>query len=118
MPALRQGLVWLGLMSGPFALALDTQLGYSLASFACGQTFAGVLPTALVSLLIALFGMALSWRELRVGAGADRGDDGAARSLGAQKFLAGVAVGSSALFALAILAQGGAGLVFDGCERW
>ena len=117
MLRLRQGLVWTGLMSGPFAWGLSTQLGYSLASFACGRKVSGVLLTALLCTLIAVAGMALSWRELRIETRA-RADDETAGSVNAQKFLAALGIGASALFALAILAQGGAGLVFDGCQRW
>jgi hypothetical protein len=117
MLRLRQGLVWTGLMSGPFAWALATQLGYSLGSFACGKQVIGIVPTAIVCLLIALAGMALSWRELRVQARA-RANADSAHSEQAQIFLAAMGVGMCALFALVILWQGAAALVFDGCERW
>ncbi|RWA94566.1 MAG: hypothetical protein E5V92_02295 [Mesorhizobium sp.] len=112
MQAIRNGVSWAGFASGPTAWAVSLQLDYAISDWQC---HAGFRPTALFSLLAAaavLAGIALSWRALRnVGFGISPPLHARTR-----RFLAGTSVGIGALFALAMLAQIAAGLIFSGCE--
>ncbi|MDX8449949.1 hypothetical protein [Mesorhizobium captivum] len=112
MRAIRDGVSWAAFASGPTAWAMSLQFGYAIANWQCD---AGFRPTALFSLLaamVALAGLALSWRALR-----DTGF-GISPPLHARtrRFLAGTSLGIGALFILVILAQMAAGLIFSGCE--
>ncbi|TIW23277.1 MAG: hypothetical protein E5V65_01665 [Mesorhizobium sp.] len=112
MQAIRNGISWAGLASGPTAWAVSLQLDYAIADWQC---HAGFRPTALFSLLAAaaaLAGTLLSWRALRH---ASYGTSPPLQAR-ARHFLAGTSVGIGALFALAMLAQMAAGLIFSGCE--
>ncbi|ESY63926.1 MULTISPECIES: hypothetical protein [Mesorhizobium] len=112
MQAIRTGVSWAGLVSGPVAWAITLQLDYSIAFWQC---HAGFRPTALFSLIgaaAAMAGALLSWRAVhdrRHG----RSPPSKART---RAFLARASVGIGALFTLILLAQLVAGLIFSGCE--
>jgi hypothetical protein len=91
------------------AWGANTQLGYSLVSWACAHDARLILPLlALVFATFSTMGGFLSWRALAV-------SDSAGRS--ASILLARIGMLSAALFALAIVLQGVAGVVLTGCEQ-
>ncbi|HEY8611389.1 MAG TPA: hypothetical protein VIL69_08895 [Roseomonas sp.] len=106
---------WAGLAAGPGAWAIGTQVKYSYASLACNShAWIVTLGITLVSLIPAVLGAFLSWRAWQAFRHAERQvppDDKDAR-----EFLAAVSIMVALLFAVAILMQGAAGLVFHGCE--
>ncbi|MBX6321198.1 MAG: hypothetical protein IRY94_05165 [Rhodospirillaceae bacterium] len=111
MPAApRQGASWAALAAGPAAWVVSTQLNYALTPWVC-EHGVGLVPwIALVLALAALAGSVVSWRARR-GRPADGDAIRAGRFLSALGVLVGIA------FAVVILAQGAAGLVFSGCEH-
>ena len=106
---ISEAALWFGICCGPIGWALNTELGYALASDACRSRFTGLLLSAALSVAIALAGLVPAWPHVR-GAHQPGGE--------LNQFLAKVAAGSSCLFAFIIAAQAAAALVFDGCERW
>ncbi|WP_214474968.1 hypothetical protein [Mesorhizobium sp. dw_380] len=112
MQAIRTGVSWAGLVSGPAAWAITLQLDYSIAFWQC---HAGFRVTALFSLIgaaAATAGVLLSWRAVRD----RRHGTSPPLKVRARAFLARTSVGIGALFTLIILAQMVAGLIFSGCE--
>lgn len=106
---------WTGLAAGAAAFAVSTQLNYALVPAACAG---GVNPTGPLALLLALAaagGGLASLRVWRSGGAVDMAEHH--RSAAPHRFLAGLSALIAAFFALLILMQGGAALVFDGCER-
>ncbi|MFC7400584.1 hypothetical protein ACFQU1_25610 [Chelatococcus sp. GCM10030263] len=104
------GLSWAGFVSGPGAWALSTQVNYMLAPWECAHRAGAVPWAALLLALVALPGGLLSWR-------AWQRPEAAGRPARTERFIAGVSLAMAVLFALVILLQGTAGLVFNGCER-
>lgn len=115
MRSLRNGIDWAGLAAGPSAWAISTQGNYSLMSFVCGWKLDPAPPIALLLVIVALVGAALSWRAWRV-SGANHEilleQHGRPRA-----FLAMVSTLMAILFAAVIVMQGVAGLILTGCER-
>jgi hypothetical protein len=111
----RNGIEWAGLALGPGAWGLSTQANYSLVSWSCTAPANPIGLVALVLMLTALAGAAISWRAWYV-AGATRNillqEDGRPGS-----FLALLSMLIALLFAAVILMQGAAALVLTGCER-
>ena len=110
--AIRSGISWAGLAAGPAAWAVSTQLNYSIAHWQCtAKAFPSPWLSAL-AVLVALAGTFLSWRALNdPGHGIPPPETARTR-----RFLAGGSLGIGALFALVILLQLAAGLIFGGCE--
>ena len=109
-----RGAPWAGLFAGPGAWAANTQLGYSLVPWVCAHETNLIPPIALAMALVALAGAALSWLSLSP---AEMDSGGSPAGGEPRSMLAGIGVASGLLFALLILTQGAAGLVFNGCER-
>jgi hypothetical protein len=110
--AIRNGVPWAGLAAGPGAWAVSTQFGYSIASWQCT---AKIYPSpwfSALSILIALAGAALSWRAV---SDPDHGIS-PPETMRTRRFLAGASAGIGVLFALVMLMQMAAGLIFGGCE--
>lgn len=109
-----RGVSWAGLLSGPVAWGLSTQGNYALAMPQC---LSGVHPTPWIALLLALVALAggtlsfLAYRRTAL-----QPEDGA-RKPRTEAFYSLLSVGIAGLFALVILLQGFAGMVFTGCER-
>lgn len=113
MRALRVGTSWGGLLSGPLAWALSTQLNYALVPWQCNRQVPVVLPLALLLVLFSLLGGALSWRAKRRGGAAFKPE----RTGGTERFVANLGMLSALLFALVIVTQGSAALILDECLR-
>ena len=69
---------------------------------------------AAAMLAVSLYGAFLSWRALAGTPAAPSDDTGSGRP---HRFVAGLGIMMSLLFALVIIVQGAAGVVFTGCER-
>ena len=98
---------WAGLLSGPGAWALNTQLGYALAPWICAHQMNLVPYLAAASAMLALLGALVSahvWRRT--------GEDQATTH-----FIAVMSTFIALLFALVIVMQGASGLFFTACER-
>ena len=110
--AIRNGVPWAGLAAGPAAWAISTQLDYSIVSWQCTAKAYPSPWISMLAILIALAGAALSWRAV--------GDPGHGISppetMRTRRFVAGASAGIGALFALVMLMQMAAGLIFGGCE--
>lgn len=111
--AMRRGLSWAGLLSGPLAWAVSSQGNYALASWPCTNIERPTAWIALALVLASLLGGILSWTALRSVAAAPAG---AVRKPRTERFLAGIGIALALLFALGIALQGFAGMVFNGCE--
>ncbi|HWK65060.1 MAG TPA: hypothetical protein VNS34_08980 [Rhizobiaceae bacterium] len=111
--SLRTGVSWAGLLAGPLAWALSTQLNYALVSWQCAHELPVIPLVALALVLICLAGGVLSWRALRLGGASFRPD----RTIGTERFLALIGILSALLFGLVVLMQGAASLVLDSCIR-
>jgi hypothetical protein len=110
-PASVTRLNWVGLAAGPVAWGLSTQANYAAAPWLCGSSFwAAIIAAVLIG--IALVGGALSLHSFRSAPRSDAQADGRPHI-----FLAGLGALLSGLFALAVLMQGAAGLILNGCER-
>lgn len=102
------------MLSGPAAWALSTQGNYALATPQC---LSGLHPTpwiALVLAAVALAGGGLSFAAWRRTATHPASGP---RKVRTEMFYALLSIGMSVLFALVILLQAYAGMVFTGCER-
>jgi hypothetical protein len=98
-----------GLFIAPAAWAFHQQVGYMLTPASCG-VYVPVL--TLASLLIAAAGGFLSWRAWNPNESHPVQGN---RSAGTQRFLSGISLALTGLFALTILLQGAAALIVDGC---
>jgi hypothetical protein len=105
---------WAGLVAGPTAWAINTQLGYSLVPWICASEVNLVPPLALAFAMAAAFGGVLSWSSLDWSEADSAATHGGGRP---RQLLAGIGVLAAILFAAVILTQGAAGLVLHGCER-
>ncbi|ESZ42025.1 hypothetical protein NKH85_14330 [Mesorhizobium sp. M0924] len=113
MRALKMGTSWAGLLSGPMAWAISTQLNYALVPWQCNRQVPVVLPVALVLAVLSLLGGALSWRAKRQGGAAFKPE----RTRSTEQFVADLGMLAALLFALVIIVQGSAALILDECLR-
>ncbi|MER8392494.1 hypothetical protein NKH98_13305 [Mesorhizobium sp. M0833] len=113
MRALRLGTSWGGLLSGPLAWAVSTQLNYAVVEWQCAHGIPVIPVVALMLTVLALLGGALSWRARQQGGAAFKPD----RARGTEDFVANIGILSALLFALVIVMQGAASLILDGCLR-
>jgi hypothetical protein len=104
---------WAGLAAGPAAWVVATQLHYAIVPWSCAHGGQHLLVPGLAVLFaaVAALGAVVSWRarDRLPALGGEAGGQPHA-------FLARVAAGLAVLFALVILMQGAAGLLFSGCE--
>lgn len=113
MRALAEGISWGGLAAGPGAWAVSTQLNYTLVDWQCGHGFPAIPLAALVLVLLAAVGGALSWRAWHHGGASFKPE----RAIDTERFLAMIGILSAALFSAVILLQGAASLILDECVR-
>lgn len=111
MQAIRTGVSWAGLVSGPSAWAITLQLDYSIAFWQCHAGFRATVLFSLIGAAVALAGTLLSWQAIH-----GRHSATPPRAARTRAFLARTSVGIGALFTLVVLAQVLAGLIFSGCE--
>jgi hypothetical protein len=113
MRALSTGTSWAGLLAGPSAWAISTQMNYALVGWQCRSQVPVIPFAALALLLVALAGGALSWRAWRHGGASSKPQ----RGLDTERFVSMVGLLVAALFAAVILMQGMASLILDWCMR-
>jgi len=113
--ARRIAALWTGLLLAPAAFLLNLELGYALVPRSCERNDALLLhATQAVCLLLAVIG-GLVARQVWRAAGAEWPDaEGGAG--GRTRFMAGVGLLLSALFALVIAAQWIPGFVLSPCQ--
>ena len=109
----RSGVSWAGLVSGPAAWAMSTQMNYILADMQCGMRVYPVPWVALGLALAALLGGFLSWQAWRTVPESSNPP----RRAETERFVAGLGASMALLFAAVIVLQGLAGVLFSGCER-
>jgi hypothetical protein len=98
---------WAGLITGPVAWAISTQLNFALTSWQCVNR---VYPIPWIALLLALLSLSGGHVSLQYRRQADPSET-------SLLFASLVATLTSLLFMMIILLQGFAGLIFTGCER-
>lgn len=113
MRAIRKGTSWAGMLAGPSAWAVSTQLNYALVEWQCENQFPVIPFAALCLILLALGGGALSWRAWKHGGASFKQE----RELDTERFISMIGMLMAALFAAVILMQGMASLILDGCTR-
>jgi len=110
-----KGLPSAGVFAGPVAWALSTQANYALVPWTCAHQVRVIPIVALVLAIASLTGGFFSWQAYRTSSITPASDStGGGRP---HRFVAAIGIGIAALFAVAILIHGTAGLVFHGCER-
>jgi len=110
----RSGISWAGLAAGPGAWALSTQANYALATPQC---LFGVFPVPWIAMLLALAALGGTWLSLLAYRQAEAAPAAGLRKPRTEVFLALIGIGAGLLFAIVILLQAYAGMVFTGCER-
>jgi hypothetical protein len=96
--------LWTGLLLPPAAFLLNLEVAYALVPVACSS--GATLPVHLVHLgclILALVGGVFAWRCWRATGSTWSGEEGG--RLGRSRFMAGLGLLVSALFALVIVAQ-------------
>ena len=108
--------LWLGVLTGPAAVALNQQLVYLLVTLSCSYGKATVLlPVMLMTLALAACGAFISWCNWRQAGGStsDSGGDAMSRS----RFMAIVGMLFSGLSLLAIVAMWLPTAFYRQCQR-
>jgi hypothetical protein len=113
MRAIQVGASWSGLLAGPAAWAISTQLNYAIVPWQCAHGVAIIPYISLALALLALLGGVLSWRARKKGGAPLKPE----RATGTENFVASLGLLAAALFALVIVMQGAASLILDGCVR-
>ena len=107
--------LWIGLLLAPAAFLLNLELAYAVVPKACSS--ASQLPMHLVHLIcfaLALLGVVTAWRMWR--AGGEIWPGGAGGRVARSRFMAGVGLLTSLLFALVIVAQWIPSFVLGPCQ--
>jgi hypothetical protein len=102
---------WSGLVAGPAAWAISTQLNYGLVEWQCRHGIPVIPIAALVLALMAAAGGWLSWIAF------SRSNEIETAHIRMDHFIAGLGVLAAALFSLVTITQGAAALVLDECIR-
>lgn len=110
---LHLGVSWGGLLTGPLAWAISTQLNYALVPWECSHHVALIPFAALLLALLAAAGGALSWRACGAGGAAFK----PAREERTERFVATLGIMAASLFGLVIVMQGAASLILGSCTR-
>src|SRR3954453_3189008 len=113
MRAIRVGSSWDGLLLGPAAWAVSTQLNYALVPWQCAQGIAITPFIAMTLALLSLLGGALSWRARHQGSASLKPK----RAPHTGTFVPTLSLLAAVLFALVIVMQGAAALILYGCVR-
>jgi len=112
---MSRGVPSAGVYAGPVAWLVATPANYALVPWVCAHEIQLIPVVALVLAGASLFGGVLSWRGYASAATTPLPDSsGGGRP---HRFVALIGIGMALLFAIIILLQGAAGLVFHGCER-
>jgi hypothetical protein len=104
-----------GLIAGPAAWGLNTQVAYAVASQSCDTQRAVLLPIGLVLIAVAAAGSVISVLSARSVAGESFDLD--PRGGAATRFLAMVSLGAGVLFAAVIVDQLAATMIVAPCMR-
>ena len=112
---LGRGLPSAGLYAGPVAWFISTQGNYALTPWMCANKIPVVPMLAVLLVALSLFGGFLSWRAFAMARFAPPHDETSAGR--PHRFVAVIGIMMAVLFALVIMVQGIAGVVFTGCER-
>jgi hypothetical protein len=110
----QRGLPSAGLISGPLAWGISTQLNYALAPFACGSPVPTIELVATALVLLSFAGALLSWRAWR--RLRDGEDVNLPGSHSPHLMIAVIGVAAGLLFGLIVAMQGTAALFLDGCR--
>jgi hypothetical protein len=113
MRALAAGTSWAGLLAGPAAWGISTQLNYAVVQWQCEHKAPLIPLSALALALIAAAGGALSWRAWQRGGASFKPE----REFDTERFVAMLGMLAAALFSLVIIMQGSASLILDECTR-
>ena len=108
-------LLWASMLSGPFAFAINLQVGYALVKWACSREQAFLLPlVGALSLALTALGAWLGWSclvKVREAANEEGG-----RLIDRSYFMAVVAIGLNAILALWIVTTMLPQVVLSPCE--
>ncbi|MBW3654468.1 MAG: hypothetical protein KY444_00045 [Gemmatimonadetes bacterium] len=100
----RMAWLWFAVLAGPLAWMLGLNAEYGLVRVACDKdSLLGLHLVSIATLLLALAGGLVSWREWKHAGREWPGEEGG--PTGRSRFMAALGLMASALFALVILAQ-------------
>ena len=107
--------LWIGILAGPFAWAMDLTVSYALVKWTCLSQRESLLhAVTVVSLVIVGIGAAFSYFALLATAGAEPEDGGRPRQRA--RFMAILGLTMCALFALTVVAGAIPRWVLDACQ--
>jgi hypothetical protein len=107
--------LWIGILAGPIAWALDLSASYTIVKWACATRNDGVFHLiTFASLAMVGGGAVVSWLAFQTTAGDDPTDGGRPRQRA--RFMAILGLLTSALFALQIIAGAIPHWVLDACQ--
>lgn len=107
--------LWAGLLAAPLAFLLNLQISYMLVPWACSTGHTSWLHVASFgSLLLALLGAFIAWRNWQKSGRGWRSEGGGA--VARSRFMAVVGLMNGGLFSLIILAQWAANFIIGPCQ--
>jgi hypothetical protein len=105
---------WIGVLTGPLALAADQLTSYALVKWTCGHQHTWVLHAISLAALLVIAGGALAaWTALSESPPDARLDGG--RSIDRGRFMGALGLATSALFAVLVVAMAVPGWMIDAC---